>query len=1206
MRYLLFLILLLIASLHPLFAQETDLCRKSTEGTDFWFGFMESRNYHNAHYVEITVTAREATTFTVTIGNEEKSLGTYNVGANSSRQLEIDWDLVEAIGSEEIQSKGIHLVSENPVNVYALNWDRNSADVAVIYPSNSLGNEYFAMCYDVHIHESNSGNYGNGRNSQFLIVAAEDSTNVLITPSKDTDQLVLAGDSIQIILNKGEVYQVQSMNRKNLNGQGDLTGSYIKANKPVAFYSGSLATTVPGTQGTSAWDHLYEQIPPVHSWGKEYYAVPLKSREQDRYRIMAADDNTIVHITGQQPFSINRGEFKEIVLWHNQPSRIFADKPILVAQFSQSKSVDNSYTGGNGDPFMIILSSTSQSKNDVTFVAYDSDQIKGYYVNIITLSSEIDNIRFNGSPISNEFHPFPEGNYSFAQKSISDGTYHIENTNEDRGFLGYVYGFGGVESYGYGVGFNLDLVLDLGESINFEGDTLLLCYGDSVTLDAGPYFDTYEWNSGDSTQTLTVSEQGNYYVRTTTIDGCELQDSIYVFVSHPVVDLNIDYDEGCFPYSIELDGTDGFENYLWQNENDDTLSINQIYTASFTDEYRLTVFDQYQCPARDTMKLVVFPVPNINIEGETLICGDSTSNVSVEIKDAPESVWNYEDSYTWSSDNPDLIFINQSHQSADIEVPDWGTYNIYYQLTTIDNCITSDTFQVRFHPQPSSLFVFEDDEKCEGYSKKLIFKGSATDSASFYWNLDGCQFVDTLDWQIYNVTIGTHLQTPPYISLNINDNGCWSDTTRLTSGAKPNFKMSTDHSRGCDELTVNFTCDLLTDDNVNFEWVFDDGEIQKTQNAQKHYPEIGFFDVTLTITNPVTGCQNGFTLDSMIKVFPTPAAHITADPTFCHNDSAEVFYTHNIDSSFCNWRFEGAYQSGTGNDSISVILDQPFGKIILTVDEYGCISNPYEVILKRKPHFDFYTNNEEGCQPYSLDIFSEPLDDYLDFTWLTDSLPHPEGISNNYLFADSGRFDITLVSNSNETGCFDTLTKSDWIWVHPKPVAYFEVDFPVALLEHADITYTNLSEFGDFYFWEFGDGETSTDIHPYHSFTELGEYTSQLFVESEYGCKDTTSAPIKILPYNVFTPNAFRPDSEISENRLFMPVGLGADLSRFRLQIFDRWGQVVFETKTPEHPWNGNTKNGTPAPMGNYIWISHYYDIQGYEHNQKGQVLLIR
>ena len=73
-----------------------------------------------------------------------------------------------------------------------------------------------------------------------------------------------------------------------------------------------------------------------------------------------------------------------------------------------------------------------------------------------------------------------------------------------------------------------------------------------------------------------------------------------------------------------------------------------------------------------------------------------------------------------------------------------------------------------------------------------------------------------------------------------------------------------------------------------------------------------------------------------------------------------------------------------------------------------------------------------------------------------------------------------------------------------------------------------------------------------------------------------------------------------------MPVGTGADISRFYLKIYDRWGQIVFETKTPENPWDGKDKNGNDAPMGNYVWISHYFDIQGFEHNQKGQVMLIR
>src|SRR5690606_38160515 len=165
---LLFLILIFLKVAGTLSAQ-SNVCRKSTEGTDFWFGFMESRNYNPDHFVEITVTAQESTTFEIFTGPGEVLLdGAYAVQENSSVQIKIPWDLVEATGSERVQDKGIHLVSQKPVNVYALNWDLNSADVAVIFPTSSLGTEYFAMCYYPDIDQSNPVT-GNGRNSEFLI-----------------------------------------------------------------------------------------------------------------------------------------------------------------------------------------------------------------------------------------------------------------------------------------------------------------------------------------------------------------------------------------------------------------------------------------------------------------------------------------------------------------------------------------------------------------------------------------------------------------------------------------------------------------------------------------------------------------------------------------------------------------------------------------------------------------------------------------------------------------------------------------------------------------------------------------------------------------------------------------------------------------------------------------------------------------------------
>jgi len=608
------------------------------------------------------------------------------------------------------------------------------------------------------------------------------------------------------------------------------------------------------------------------------------------------------------------------------------------------------------------------------------------------------------------------------------------------------------------------------------------------------------------------------------------------------------------------------------------------------------------------MNFVVFPVPNIKISGEQLICGIQTANLTASITDAPEEVWNYPGSYKWASNNPGLTFSNQSHEGVIITAPDWGKYEIYYQLTTSDDSNSDDTFNVEFQPTPTSEFDFVDDpeDECQGYTREILYTGNATEHASYSWDYGGSKLIDSIDWNRFTVSLGAY-NTNPYVTLFVEESGCWSDTTRKLLGANPDFVLETEKARGCDSLSVLFNGELNVEDALRFEWDFGDGSpISNDQEVEHFYASTGFYDVSLFITNELSGCQVGFQIDSMIKVFPTPTAEITADVSICYPDSAVVSYTHFIDSSICFWEYEGAHQSGIGNETVTMVMDEAMGTAILTVDEYGCISPPAVATLKRLPHFNVDTDSYEGCQPLSLEVIAEPEDDILEFTWLTDSLPHPTGSSTVFLLPDSGRMDIGVIASSQETGCFDTLVKSDWIWVHPKPISTFEVDYPVALLEHSKITFTNLSEFANYYFWDFGDQTTSTEENPAHTYTELGEFNSQLFVESEFGCLDTSEFLIKILPFSVFTPNAFRPDSEIPENRTFMPVGVGADENQFNLKIFDRWGQIVFETNTPANPWDGTTKNGNKASMGNYVWISNYYDIQGFEHKQKGQVLLIR
>jgi len=89
-----------------------------------------------------------------------------------------------------------------------------------------------------------------------------------------------------------------------------------------------------------------------------------------------------------------------------------------------------------------------------------------------------------------------------------------------------------------------------------------------------------------------------------------------------------------------------------------------------------------------------------------------------------------------------------------------------------------------------------------------------------------------------------------------------------------------------------------------------------------------------------------------------------------------------------------------------------------------------------------------------------------------------------------------------------------------------------------------------------------------------------------------------------YFPNAFRPDSDKDENRIFKPASIGFGGSDYVFQIYNRWGQIIFESTDYEVGWDG-TYNGNPSPQGTYIYLLTYKNIFGVTKQQKGTVMLI-
>jgi gliding motility-associated-like protein len=173
-------------------------------------------------------------------------------------------------------------------------------------------------------------------------------------------------------------------------------------------------------------------------------------------------------------------------------------------------------------------------------------------------------------------------------------------------------------------------------------------------------------------------------------------------------------------------------------------------------------------------------------------------------------------------------------------------------------------------------------------------------------------------------------------------------------------------------------------------------------------------------------------------------------------------------------------------------------------------------------------------------------------------------------------YSVTL-SATNLLGDTVSLTKELIIEVMDNPVAQFAVYPTTPLNVPGEILYTdNRSRNAAEYFWDFGDGTTSTDIEPQHKYTKEGTFTITLIARNGNGCADTTVFDSGVRTVNhgqLLVPNAFIPNQtgpgsgNVQNNEVFLP--LVHNVTKFQMLIFNRWGVLMFESTNPDVGWDG-------------------------------------
>lgn len=545
-----------------------------------------------------------------------------------------------------------------------------------------------------------------------------------------------------------------------------------------------------------------------------------------------------------------------------------------------------------------------------------------------------------------------------------------------------------------------------------------------------------------------------------------------------------------------------------------------------------------------------------------------------------------------------------------------GQYPITYKIYSGQGCIDSASTKAWIFPIPRAGFA--GGSVCE--QQKLLFKDTS--------NLDSGQIIKRFwDWGDLTNTITSGADT----SHRWNQHGSYLVTLVVTSDRQCTDTVSDSvkvHQLPVAVLQTSDTCmnDSLVLRDIGYSygdpiqyriWQCGDGNqmFDSSGNLSRKYKYASFGLYTLQLKVITTaGCADS----SAAKVYIKPSPYITLIPNeVCLGDSSTLKWSTRIDSGLVsqyrlNWG-DGNYAGfNSGPDSASHLYlhDSDYMVSLEVTSDLGCSTKAQvPLIVHPLPLAGYSTNKKVGCEPLAVkffDVSTIKRDSITARRWdFGDGQTDDRKFTQN-IYLNEGLYQPKLWVIT-DAGCTDFFEDSVPIIVHEKPIANFECTYPLSTTLSPEAHFVNTSRSAESWIWHLGDGIISTEKNPYHVYQDTGIFQVMQVAINHYGCKDTVIKPYQVIPsYTLFLVNSFTPNGD-DLNDTWGPDGMPVGFRNYKLSIYNRWGELIFESENPLYRWNGNYMNtGKVCASEVYIYRMDFTDYQYRKHNKQGTVLLLR